>query len=640
MAGPYQGSYAQGSADRPHPTTADPWSPLYEASSSIDDSPTPSAMFMDMVKMALATSGIDINRLTLSQIYQIATTAWNDPVIKVDYQTLTQGHYGSVTDYTVKSGGLITDLINQMFTPGSSSDMQLLTLGIGLLQTQGKNLSQAQQTFAGNAGSQVPKIFQGNFPVTESHAEGDPGVDYGTPVGTQISTPFSGTVTLDRSGKGNWGNRVLVKLDNGYTFAVGHLTSMSVQAGQRVNPGDIIGYSGGAVDDPNSGITTGPHIEVQWIDPSGNFLDPTNLVSSIQAGTTFGAIGESGAVGTGVITPKFPGDDPALDAQYPGVVQIWQKYFGSPPTGNQISSVVGTSSPSSGSTSASGAPIAGTPQQFVGIIQQAAAQYGVSAALLSALLKEESGFNPNAVSGAGALGIAQFMPGTAAGAGVNPMDPNSAIPGAAKLLSQYYHDLGSWALALAAYNAGEGAARAYGVGAAQGNYVNDILGMAGSAGTSGTGAAGTAAPDNATIENTIRNMPSHIPGMNQGQYVDLKGQVDSVSQKALGHAATDGIIAELFNRKDTGAGDIQDFYDTHSPNELNAAQYANIVAANQPALQGIYNEGGFDPRWAQQQYTQSQMQQPGASGGGTGTPPVFTPPTQDPALGKALARSN
>jgi soluble lytic murein transglycosylase-like protein len=70
----------------------------------------------------------------------------------------------------------------------------------------------------------------------------------------------------------------------------------------------------------------------------------------------------------------------------------------------------------------------------------------------------ESGFNPFAVSPAGAQGIAQFMPGTAAAYGLaDPFDPVAAIDAQAHLMSDLIRQLGSPELALAGYNAGPGA---------------------------------------------------------------------------------------------------------------------------------------------------------------------------------------
>ncbi|HKJ35328.1 MAG TPA: transglycosylase SLT domain-containing protein [Solirubrobacterales bacterium] len=88
----------------------------------------------------------------------------------------------------------------------------------------------------------------------------------------------------------------------------------------------------------------------------------------------------------------------------------------------------------------------------------AAARHDVSAELLAAQLLVESNFNPAAVSPAGARGIAQFMPATAAAYGLDdPFDPAAAIAAQARLMSELLGRFGSVQLALAAYNAGPGA---------------------------------------------------------------------------------------------------------------------------------------------------------------------------------------
>lgn len=98
------------------------------------------------------------------------------------------------------------------------------------------------------------------------------------------------------------------------------------------------------------------------------------------------------------------------------------------------------------------------PARYRASILSAAMKWGVSAALLSAQLMAESGFDPNAGSPAGAQGIAQFMPATAASYGLtNPFDPVQAIDAQAHLMSDLLRQFGSPALALAAYNAGPGA---------------------------------------------------------------------------------------------------------------------------------------------------------------------------------------
>lgn len=102
------------------------------------------------------------------------------------------------------------------------------------------------------------------------------------------------------------------------------------------------------------------------------------------------------------------------------------------------------------------------PAQYAGLVQQASASSGTPAPLLAAILFNESRFEPGVVSSAGAEGIAQFMPATAAAHGVNPYDPSSAIPGAADLLAQFHAAFGSWTDAVAAYAAGGGAVEAAG----------------------------------------------------------------------------------------------------------------------------------------------------------------------------------
>jgi soluble lytic murein transglycosylase-like protein len=95
------------------------------------------------------------------------------------------------------------------------------------------------------------------------------------------------------------------------------------------------------------------------------------------------------------------------------------------------------------------------PRRFRAPLQRAAGRWNVSAALLAAQLMAESNFNPFAVFSAGAQGIAQFIPSTAAAYGLrNPFDPEEAIDAQAHLMSDLIHQFGSPQLALAAYNAG------------------------------------------------------------------------------------------------------------------------------------------------------------------------------------------
>jgi hypothetical protein len=106
-------------------------------------------------------------------------------------------------------------------------------------------------------------------------------------------------------------------------------------------------------------------------------------------------------------------------------------------------------------TISSGSLPAFVPAQYRDPILRSAARWGVPPALMAGQLMAESGFDPNVGSPAGAQGIAQFMPSTAASYGLaNPYDPGAAIDAEAHLMSDLLHQFGSPELALAAYNAG------------------------------------------------------------------------------------------------------------------------------------------------------------------------------------------
>lgn len=95
------------------------------------------------------------------------------------------------------------------------------------------------------------------------------------------------------------------------------------------------------------------------------------------------------------------------------------------------------------------------PAQYREPILRSAARWGVPPALMAGQLMAESGFDPDAGSSAGAQGIAQFMPSTAAAYGLtNPYDPVAAIDAQAHLMSDLLRQFGTPELALAAYNAG------------------------------------------------------------------------------------------------------------------------------------------------------------------------------------------
>jgi soluble lytic murein transglycosylase-like protein len=96
------------------------------------------------------------------------------------------------------------------------------------------------------------------------------------------------------------------------------------------------------------------------------------------------------------------------------------------------------------------------------VARDAAARYGVPEDLFLRLVQQESGWNTGALSTAGAIGLAQLMPGTAAALGVDAYDPTQNLNGGARYLRTQYDTFGRWDWALAAYNAGPGAVQEYG----------------------------------------------------------------------------------------------------------------------------------------------------------------------------------
>ena len=117
--------------------------------------------------------------------------------------------------------------------------------------------------------------------------------------------------------------------------------------------------------------------------------------------------------------------------------------------------------------------------KYLEVAKEIARAHDVPEDIFLALVQQESGWNPGAVSPKGATGLAQLMPGTAKRLGVDINDPQDNLRGGAKYLKMMYDRFGSWKLALAAYNAGPEAVEKHGgipPYAETKHYVSAILG--------------------------------------------------------------------------------------------------------------------------------------------------------------------
>ena len=159
----------------------------------------------------------------------------------------------------------------------------------------------------------------------------------------------------------------------------------------------------------------------------------------------------------------YIGNGQMIAAPQPGEVVKVQKVYQTPSAIRRVLPDATTAVlPAVRPVSLQGGTLPGAAAQYASLFAAATAKYGLPQGLLAGVAKVESGYNPRAVSPAGAQGLMQIMPGTAKGLGVNPFDPAQAIDGAARLLSRNLKEFGSLPLAIAAYNAGGGAVHKYG----------------------------------------------------------------------------------------------------------------------------------------------------------------------------------
>lgn len=188
-------------------------------------------------------------------------------------------------------------------------------------------------------------------------------------------------------------------------------------------------------------------------------------------------------------------------------------------------------------------------QHLDGIVQAAAQQTGVPVSVIRAVIQQESAHNPGAVSRKGAQGLMQLMPGTAARFGVyNAFDPAENIRGGTTYLAWLYNRYQSWPLALAGYNAGEGAVDKYaGIPPYREtqNYVSKIMarlgGTAGDVGMTGiTGITGepAASPYSAALYYQPEPVPVAQPSRQNKAIQQYKEPPSSMNVEANAYTAS------------------------------------------------------------------------------------------------------
>ncbi len=256
------------------------------------------------------------------------------------------------------------------------------------------------------------------------------GLDLSSATAAPIMAAMGGTVTF-AGPAGNAGNMVQIDHGNGVTTKSMHLSRIDVKAGEAVWPGKQIGLQG------TTGDSTGPHLHFQ-IEVNGAPTDPRPFMA--KQGVT---IPPEGASGTGPAPATSP---PRSDVKMdPGALAGAKLKEGSVP-----------------------------PQYEPWVVKASGTCKTVPAALIASQIEAESGWNPNAASPAGAMGLAQFMPATWAAYGrdddgngrVSPSDGGDAIMALARydcavadLVSNVPGDPVS--LMLAGYNSGPGAVLMY-----------------------------------------------------------------------------------------------------------------------------------------------------------------------------------
>jgi hypothetical protein len=567
--------------DRSEGASYNPYNPYSLGASAIDLTET-----KNFLVRVLVSEGLNFTQIDPGSLSDLVAKMADDPNFQ---QTFNSESDASILKY----------VDNQLFDPMMSSDPAYWQFGVSLLRTQGKPLTSQQQSsiaqMGGTAGVQPFDMKKFGQELGWGDSNGFMSIswnEYQVPNGTPIIAPFGGSVTTENHGKADWGRRLFIHLSNGDTLSFGHLSSFALQGG-TVQPGQVIGYSGGDPSDPSSGRSTGAHIDVILQGPNGAYINPASMMTALKNGTSVPGLsatsGPSDVMQTITNVANSLGIDPAI--------ALADAYVESKFNANAI----------------------GDNGHSVGLFQLHDAGEGAG---MSIAQRENPELNAE-------IALTQFARVKAANPGIvnNPglwaaLAQRPANQQAyANAVNGVFGDIKSGKMPTADLSAVGGSGFLDALKTQYPGVFSAYQKYYGADPTADQFAAATVhGYSAAAVEQAIRGMPSNLAGLNQGQYTDLKSVVDSASQSALGHAGTDGIIAELHRSGMTSPSDVKNWYDFHAPSQIDGNTYQAIYRANQPAMSAIYNTAGFDPRIAQQQYNQAVTQ---SGGQAPPAPPAF-----------------
>ena len=131
------------------------------------------------------------------------------------------------------------------------------------------------------SGGEVPGAPNSSF--RSAHRPKHNGNDYFKNAGTPISLIQEGTVTVAdmNYNPGGWGALVEVRHKDGSLSRYAHLSKISVAAGSKISPGQVIGYTGGAAGAPGAGNSEGPHLHFEYLPAGSGQVDPTEAAKRI-----------------------------------------------------------------------------------------------------------------------------------------------------------------------------------------------------------------------------------------------------------------------------------------------------------------------------------------------------------------------